>query len=360
MKAKILIILILSILIMAGIVHTAVKSSGDKGLASEWNADHEITGDVDQNQNSFLNAVIENRTDFPAGPDAGQIIYRTDLSAMYVYDGTEWKEIPEVISPSYWTMPGTGFFTFTPLVDDITNDVDNGVFLVNAGANIGAGCPVLLPQGAEVTEVAMFGYGPWNWWMYRDSLLASGFPEQMASGSVLAPVTDAHGFALPNNDIVATQAGFQFSTKAELTVGYVVKDAACTATWAYILDSSKNVLYSANFSGNIATFGTNILSSGTLYYMTVDNAGANYTRKLNPANQAYPQNKTNIIYTGALDDTTDNQKAYNIVSIRTTQTSRDTTITGAEIDNSLYRYWIEVFPLDAGEEIDSARIIYNP
>lgn len=55
MERKILIIIILLLLIMAGIVHVAVKVHGEKGLATEWNADHKITGDVDFDSNKIIN-----------------------------------------------------------------------------------------------------------------------------------------------------------------------------------------------------------------------------------------------------------------------------------------------------------------
>ena len=344
---------------MAGIVHVAVKSSGDKGLASEWNADHEITGDIDQDQNSFLNAVIENGVAFPAGPIAGQIIYRSDLFSLYQWNGTAWMKILTTGGTSYWTVPGLAFVTFEPLVDDIINDADNGVFMVDSGSNIGAGCPVQLPNGATITAVAVYGNGPYNWGMYRDALPSSGFPLAMASGTVAAPATDAHGFLLNNTDSSTVKAGFKFTPIINIVAQYVVKSAACTATKGYILDSSKVVLYTGTFSGNIATFPTNKLTAGTTYYMVVDNAGASYTRTLNYLDQAYPVNKTNITYVKALDDTSESLKAFNIVSMNSLGLSEDTTITGPVVDNNNYRYWIECFPLDAGEEIDSVRITYT-
>jgi hypothetical protein len=39
----------------------------------------------------FLTLVnITNGTSFPASPTAGDLFFRTDLSIMYVYSGTEW------------------------------------------------------------------------------------------------------------------------------------------------------------------------------------------------------------------------------------------------------------------------------
>ncbi len=78
---------------MAGINHVAVKSTGDKGLVSEWNDDHEQKGNHDCAQFQHLNHVIENRTDYPAGPVKGQIIFRTDIGYPFIWDGAQWAVI---------------------------------------------------------------------------------------------------------------------------------------------------------------------------------------------------------------------------------------------------------------------------
>ena len=76
---------------MAGINHEAVKTFGEKGEHTEWNADHVQRGNHDCEQHQFLNEVIENRTDFPAGPVAGQIVYRSDEGMLWIYNGTNWE-----------------------------------------------------------------------------------------------------------------------------------------------------------------------------------------------------------------------------------------------------------------------------
>lgn len=73
-----------------GIKHSSTASHGSKGLATEWNADHIIDNDVLMNQFSFLDLVIEGRTDFPAGPVLGQIVYRTDTKELFIWNGTVW------------------------------------------------------------------------------------------------------------------------------------------------------------------------------------------------------------------------------------------------------------------------------
>jgi len=76
-----------------GIKHAATKTSGERGLANEWNDDHIQDGDHDCNQYQHLQHVIENLDAFPPGPVEGQIVHRSDENKTYVYNGTEWIEI---------------------------------------------------------------------------------------------------------------------------------------------------------------------------------------------------------------------------------------------------------------------------
>ena len=101
---------------MVGIKHKATKAVGEKGLASEWNDDHEQTGNHDVEKHQFLNNVIENRTDFPAGPVEGLIVFRTDEHTLYIYNGTSWvlHTIVAVLPPIGSVMPWLKTFTNTP------------------------------------------------------------------------------------------------------------------------------------------------------------------------------------------------------------------------------------------------------
>lgn len=159
MKAKVLIIILLLLLIMTGIVHERVVASRDKGLATDWNADHEITGNVDQDQNQFLNAVIEQRTDWPAGPIEGQKVWRSDLNNLYIFDGSNWiSHTPGIIKGThYWNCPGSNFKAWEPDVQDVEYNAgaDNSIIVGADGINLVA--PVSLPHGAVVTAVVVYG-----------------------------------------------------------------------------------------------------------------------------------------------------------------------------------------------------------
>jgi hypothetical protein len=74
-----------------GIKHKAVKQSGERGYATEWNDDHVIDGDVDFGKFKIKNIVVDSGTIFPSGPVTGQLFYRTDLGMLYFFDGTTWR-----------------------------------------------------------------------------------------------------------------------------------------------------------------------------------------------------------------------------------------------------------------------------
>jgi len=76
-----------------GIVHKRVVDRMTKGEATDWNDNHEITGDIDMGQNQLLNNVIENRTSFTPGPVLGQMIFRTDYPNGFIWNGTAWKSM---------------------------------------------------------------------------------------------------------------------------------------------------------------------------------------------------------------------------------------------------------------------------
>ena len=135
----------------------------------------------------------------------------------------------------------------------------------------------------------------------------------------MVQVTDTHGFDFSaySSDDSIVKSGFRFSTNLDLHVISLNLNNQCGATKAYILDSGKNVLYSADVVSFVATFTNANLNNTTTYYMCVDKNGNSYPRPLNYDDQTYPQNRTNINYTGALDGTDDTLKAFNIDSITT-------------------------------------------
>lgn len=101
---------------VTGIVHKRVVKLRDTGQPDDWNNSHEITGNVEQGKFQFLNAVIENRTDFPAGPVVGQKIYRTDFKNAMIWNGTIWR----ALAPAFLVVvAGDGSGDYTDIQDGL-------------------------------------------------------------------------------------------------------------------------------------------------------------------------------------------------------------------------------------------------
>jgi len=76
-------------------------------------------------------------------------------------------------------------------------------------------------------------------------------------------------------------------------VSFLTKHSSVTATKAYITDSSLNVLVSANFSWNIATFSSPyLLQNWVTYYLLVDNNWGSYTPYWNWWGSTFPLVRT--------------------------------------------------------------------
>jgi len=108
-----------------GIKHEDVMAHGQKGLYSEWNKDHIIDDDVECNQHQHKEHVIENRTDWPAGPVKGQIIYRTDVNHFYIWNGATWVSYSNVATVIV-AADGLGDYT----------DIQEGIDALPAGGGI--------------------------------------------------------------------------------------------------------------------------------------------------------------------------------------------------------------------------------
>jgi len=125
-----------------GIKHKRVVALRDTGQPEDWNDTHEITGNVDQEQNQFLNSVIENRTDWPAGAIAGQQVYRTDYNNGFIFDGTTWRSV----TPGFLIVvaaDGTGdYLTIQEGIDALPGTggivhVKTGTYIITAPIVIG-------------------------------------------------------------------------------------------------------------------------------------------------------------------------------------------------------------------------------
>lgn len=139
-----------------GIKHKATKDHGETGLASEWNDIHEITGNVDWEKHQILNLSLENRTDWPAGPVAGQIIFRSDYPNGFIFDGTTWKSI----TPGFLIVvasDGTGdYLTIQEGIDALPVEggvvhVKTGTYVITSAIEIGVDNTTLEGDGPGTT-----------------------------------------------------------------------------------------------------------------------------------------------------------------------------------------------------------------
>ncbi len=116
---------------MVGINHKKVVTSQERGLAVDWNDDHEQTGDHDCEKHQHLNHVIENRTTWPAGPVEGQVVYRSDQHSFNVWNGTRWVSM---VGPATIVVAADGSGDYTDIQDGIDAlPVTGGVVYIKEG-----------------------------------------------------------------------------------------------------------------------------------------------------------------------------------------------------------------------------------
>jgi len=207
-----------------GIKHSDVKASGEKGFAAEWNKNHIVDGDIDMGQHQLTDNVIENRTDFPAGPVEGQIIYRTDLNKLYIYDGAAWDEIWKRLNKtSYWFCHGANFTAEEPDVDDVT--ITKNGFQMNAD-NVDVFAPVFLPHGAIITGAVVYGnFVNHNWTLRRTN--SAGTTTDLATAAV---GTEDNTIATPTVD----NSTYSYAIEVDqITGGQVIYGAKITYTTDY-------------------------------------------------------------------------------------------------------------------------------
>jgi len=108
-----------------GIKHSTTKAGGEIGYASEWNANHVIDGDVD-------------------------------------FVGYDALNVGNLTGTKYWSATGGAFIG----VGAATNGVQaEGDIIPGAATTI---CPVMLPNGATITGVCVYGSDATNTWaLYR-------------------------------------------------------------------------------------------------------------------------------------------------------------------------------------------------
>lgn len=125
-----------------GIKHKAVKKSGERGYANEWNDDHVVDGPVDFNKYEIKGLAVETGLIFPSEPVKGQLFFREDVGGLYVWNGSNWVLVSSpsgVIEGRLATSTGI-IFPSNPVEGELFFKQDEGVFYVFNGiewVNIG-------------------------------------------------------------------------------------------------------------------------------------------------------------------------------------------------------------------------------
>lgn len=144
----VIIIILLGAILTMAIKHADVKSTGDRGLASDWNKDHVIDSDVDFDTHKAINVV---------DPTANQ-------------DGATKKYVDDVVAIRkgirYWTCTGPKFAAGNPDTDAMFYDTDEGRYISEANGQE-AICSVELPHGAVVTSVIVYGDFTNQWYLSK-------------------------------------------------------------------------------------------------------------------------------------------------------------------------------------------------
>jgi len=135
------------------IKHKAVKASGDAGLASEWNDDHEITGDVDWNNKKIINL---------ATPTAD-----AEATTKKYVDGKVSLVKGET---SYWTCAGCQFHADYDSSYPRQWEYGGGSFWSYTNNTKAYGSIDGIPDGSVITGVVVYGTFGGNWQLFRKDL----------------------------------------------------------------------------------------------------------------------------------------------------------------------------------------------
>lgn len=119
----------------------------------------------------------------------------------------------------------------------------------------------------------------------------------------LASANYAHGHAMASTESAnTTKSGMKIACgTSAVSVVSITKKSTCNATKGYILDASKSVLATTDFTGNVATFSTPyLLTASTTYYFTADLNGSTLTSYYG-GGVSYPIAGTYFNWTGGQD-----------------------------------------------------------
>jgi len=133
--------------------------------------------------------------------------------------------------------------------------------------------------------------------------------------STASTTAENTGITYDSGGTISLKSGLKIltGTKPVALISFT-KDGSTTATTGYLLDSGKNVVTSAAFSGNTCTFSSvQFLDANTYYYLAVDDGGSNYTSRYTTS-VSYPYAGTYLSYTTSLTNNADNASQANDIA----------------------------------------------
>ena len=112
----------------------------------------------------ITNITVAQGTSFPANENTGEMFYRTDLSDLYIYDGTEWTSVGSgAIEPDLYYYTASDTQTAFSGADDNSKVLQyevgqiqvyvNGVLVDPADYTATNGTSVNLTEGAEAADL---------------------------------------------------------------------------------------------------------------------------------------------------------------------------------------------------------------
>ena len=55
---------------------------------------------------TLIGSVVSSGTSFPGSPSNGQMFFRTDTGKLYIYDGTDWRQLIVALASGVTPFPG--------------------------------------------------------------------------------------------------------------------------------------------------------------------------------------------------------------------------------------------------------------
>jgi len=109
-------------------------------------------------------------------------------------------------------------------------------------------------------------------------------------------VANGHGVTLATTSATTDYKWVSFTLTSQESFISCTKSASCTATKAYLYDSSYTLLQTVTFSGNIAVFNNTSLVLWQTYHILAGSDGSSYTQAKQSWASAYPYTATKLDY----------------------------------------------------------------